>query len=118
MKEVKQMKTELQVSVIYLKDDTNDINDFDFFIRMFPVESKKCISLSAMPRFSIDNKTVKHIQFSVNTEKDLNAYDVMRVIAQLKELEWIVCDKDLTAKDAQTHLTEMMKKQIDKYSKD
>lgn len=118
MKEVKQMKTELQVSVIYLKDDANDINEFDFFIRMFPVEDKKCISVSAMPRFSVNDKTVKHIKFSFNTEKDLNAYDVMRIIAQLKELEWIVCDKDLTAKDAQTHLMEMMKKQIENYSKD
>lgn len=118
MKEVKQMKTELQVSVIYLKDDANDINEFDFFIRMVPVDGKKCISVSALPRFSINEKTVKHIQFSVNTEKNLNAYDVMRVIAQLKELEWIVCDKDLTAKDAQTHLMETMKKQIENYSKD
>ena len=118
MKEVKQMKTELQVSVIYLKDDANDINEFDFFIRMFPVEDKKCISVSAMPRFSINEKMVKHIQFSINTVKDLNAYDVMRVIAQLKELEWIVCDKDLATEDAQTHLMEMMKKQVESYSKD
>lgn len=118
MKEVIQMKTELQVSVIYLKDEANDINEFDFFIKMFPIDSRKCISVSAMPRFSINEKMVKHIQFSINTEKDLNAYDVMHVIAQLKELEWIVCDKDLTAKDAQTHLKEMMKKQIDNYSKD
>ena len=81
------------------------------------VSSKHAI-ICAMPRFSVNDKTVKHIKFSFNTEKDLNAYDVMRVIAQLKELEWIVCNKDLTAKDAQTHLTEMMKKQIDKYSKD
>lgn len=118
MKEVIQMKTELQVSVIYLKDEANDINEFDFFIKMFPIDSRKCISVSAMPRFSINEKMVKHIQFSINTEKDLNAYDVMHVISQLKELEWIVCDKDLTAKDAQTHLKEMMKKQIDNYSKD
>ena len=108
----------MQVSVIYLKDDANDINEFDFFIKMFPVDGKKCISVSAMPRFSINEKTVNHIQFSVNNEKDLNAYDVMRVIAQLKELEWNVCDKYLTAKDAQTHLMEMMKKQIENYSKD
>ena len=112
------MKTELQVSVIYLKDDANDINEFDFFIKMFPVDDKKCISISAMPRFSINEKMVKHIQFAVNTEKDLNAYDVMRVIAQLKELEWIVGDNALTATDAQTHLTEMMIKQIENYSKD
>lgn len=118
MKEVKQMKTELQVSVIYLKDDANDINEFDFFIRMFPVDSKKCISINVVPRFSIDDKTVKHIQFSVNTEKDLNAYDIMRIIAQLKELEWIVCDKDLTAKYAQSYLKELMLKQIENYSKD
>ena len=55
MKEVKQMKTELQVSVIYLKDDANDINEFDFFIRMFPVEVKNCISVSAMPRCSVND---------------------------------------------------------------
>lgn len=67
MKEVKQMKTELQVSVIYIKDDANDI---------------------------------------------------MRIIAQLKELEWIVCDKDLTAKYAQSYLKELMLKQIENYSKD
>ena len=43
--------------------------------------------------------------------------DVMRVVAQLKDLEWIVCDKDLNAKDAQTHLKEMMKHQIENYPK-
>lgn len=111
------MKSELQISVIYLKDDANDINEFDFFLRMIPVDGRKCISVSAMPRFSLNEKMVKHIQFSVTTEKDLNAYDVMRVVAQLKDLEWIVCDKDLNAKDAQTHLKEMMKHQIENYPK-
>ena len=73
MKEVKKhMKTELQVSVIYLKDDTNDINEFDFFIRTMPVEDKKCISINALPRFSMNEKVVNHLKISINTEKDLD----------------------------------------------
>ena len=48
------MQTELQVSVIYLAQEENDINEFDFFIRMIPTEDKNIVSVSAVPRFALD----------------------------------------------------------------
>ena len=96
----KHIKTELPVSVIYLKDDTNDINEFDFFIRTLPVEEKKCISVSALSRFSMNEKMVNHLKFSIETEKDLDAYVIVSVISQLRELERIVSDKNLTSIEA------------------
>lgn len=88
------------MSVIYLKDDTNDINEFDFFIRTLPVEEKKCISVSAFPRFSMNEKMVNHLKFSIETEKDLDDYVIVSVISQLRELERIVSDKNLTSIEA------------------
>ena len=56
------MQTELQVSVIYLAQEENDINEFDFFIRMIPTEDKNIVSVSAVPRFALDGKAVKHYE--------------------------------------------------------
>ena len=54
------MQTELQLSVIYLSQEENDINEFDFFIRMIPTEERNIISVSVVPRFNLDGKVVKN----------------------------------------------------------
>ena len=86
------MQTELQVSVVYLSQETNDIDEFDFFIRMIPTEDRNIVSVSAVPRFSLDGKLVKNIRLSVLATESLSAFDVLKMISQLKELKGIVSD--------------------------
>lgn len=111
------MKTELQISVIYLAKEENDINDFDFYIRMFPAEDKNIVSVSAVPRYSLNGKTVKHIKFAVQSNRYLNAYEVLEMIANLKELESIVRSVELSAEDAQKRLMNLMLEQINRFGR-
>ena len=112
------MPTELQISVIYLADEKNDINDFDFFIRMLPTKEKSIVSVNAVPRFSLNAKTVKHIRFSLSSSKSLNAYEVLSLISNLKELEMIVKDTKIKAEDAENSLKELMSTQLKHYGKE
>lgn len=112
------MQTELQISVIYLADEKNDINDFDFFIRMTKLEYKSIVSISAVPRFLLNEKVVKHIRFSVSSEKNLNAYEVLSMIAELKELESIVSNTDLNAEAGEKLLKELMLEQLKSFGKE
>ena len=109
------MQTELQVSVIYLAQEENDINEFDFFIRMIPTEDKNIVSVSAVPRFSLDGKAVKHLRFSVASKEALYAFDVLQMISKLKELQTIVSDVNLTTADAEAKLKDLMLKAINQY---
>ena len=109
------MQTELQVSVIYLAQEENDINEFDFFIRMIPTEDKNIVSVSAVPRFSLDGKTVKHLRFSVAAKEALHAFDVLQMISKLKELQTIVSDVNLSTADAEAKLKDLMLKAINQY---
>ena len=68
------MNTELQFSVIYLSQENNDINDFDFFIRMIPTKDGNVVSVSVVPRFCLDGKIVKHIKFSVVADKIIDIF--------------------------------------------
>ena len=112
------MPTELQISVIYLADEKNDINDFDFFIRMLPTGEKSIVSVDAVPRFSLNGKTVNHIRFSLLSSKSLNAYEVLSLISNLKELETIVNDTGIKAEDAEKSLKELMSTQIEHFGKE
>ena len=112
------MPKEIKISVIYLADEKNDINDFDFFIRMQPTESKNIVSVDAVPRFSLNGKTVNHIRFSVSDGKGLDANEVLSMISHLKELETIVNDSNLKAEDAEKYLKELMLTQIEHYGKE
>ena len=109
------MQTELQVSVIYLSQETNDIDEFDFFIRMIPTEDRNIVSVSAVPRFSLDGKLVKNIRLSVLATESLSAFDVLKMISQLKELKGIVSDVNLSAEDAEDMLKGLMKKALHLY---
>jgi len=100
--------TEVQFSVIYAREETNDINEFDFFIRLIPKEDVGCITITAVPRYSIDEKKVKHINFVLASERQIAAYEVMALLAELKELEHIVQDVNLSAKDAELRLKNSM----------
>ena len=106
------MNTELQFSVIYLSQDNNDINDFDFFIRMIPTKDRNIVSVSVVPRFYLDGKTVKHIKFSVVSDEGLDATDVIQTLAQLKDLKEIVSDKNLSTSDAEARLKDLIQKVI------
>ena len=57
------MKTEIQFSIIYPSHTENDINKFEFFIRMAPADGKNIISVVSVPKFSIDGRVVKHLHF-------------------------------------------------------
>ena len=106
------MNTELQFSVIYLSQEDNDINDFDFFIRMIPTKDSNVVSVSVVPRFCLDGKTVKHIKFSVVSDEGLDATDVIQTLAQLKDLKEIVSDKNLSTSGAEARLKELIQKVI------
>ena len=112
------MKTELQISVIYLAKEENDINNFDFYIRMFPAEDKTIVSVCVVPRYSLNGKTVKHIRFSVRSDCSLNADEVLIIIADLKELEIIVSNVELSAEKAQKHLMNLMTEHLRRFGKD
>ncbi len=111
------MKTELQFSVIYLAQDENDVNQFDFFIRTIPAEDKNVISVVAVPRYSLDGKVIKHINFKIMT-KELYAYDVLAVIAKLKLLEEILSNPCITTQEAETLLKEQMLIALEQIKKD
>ncbi len=98
----------MQFSVIYAGEETNDINEFDFFIRMIPKEDVSCITITAVPRYSLDEKKVKHINFVLTSDKQFAAYEVMALLAELKELKQIVQDVNLSAKDAESKLKSSM----------
>ena len=100
--------TEVQFSVIYAGEETNDINEFDFFIRMIPKEDVGCITVTAVPRYSLDKKKVKHINFALTSERQIAAYEVMALLAELKELEHIVQDVNLPAEEAEKRLKQNM----------
>ena len=112
------MPTEIKISVIYLADEKNDINDFDFFIRMVPTENKGIVSVNAVPRFSLNGKTVNHIRFSVSSGKRLNAYEVLSMISSLKELEKVVNNTNIKTEDAENLLKELMSSQIEHFGKE
>jgi len=106
------LNTELQFSVIYLSQENNDINDFDFFIRMIPTKDGNVVSVSVVPRFCLDGKIVKHIKFSVVADKIIDATDVIQTLAQLKDLKEIVSDINLSTSDAEARLKDLIEKVI------
>ncbi len=77
------MQTELQFSIIYPSHAENDINKFDFFIRMMPTGGKNIISVLAVPKFSVDGRVVKHLHFCVQSEHSLKSQNILMVISQL-----------------------------------
>lgn len=70
------MKTEIQFSIIYPSHTENDINKFEFFIRMAPADGKNIISVVSVPKFSIDGRVVKHLHFCVNSEQSLESQNI------------------------------------------
>lgn len=111
------MQTELQFSIIYPSLIENDINDFDFFLRMISTDDKNIVSVVALPKYSIDNRIVHHIHFSIQTEKHLQSQNILAVIAQLKELENIVCNINLSTEDAEKQMKQLIVKTIEHYGK-
>lgn len=85
---------------------------------MFPAEDRTIVSVNAVPRYSIDEKLVKHIKFSVQSIRSMDAYAVLAIIADLRELEDIVQNVNLSAKDAQEHLKDIMLEKIKFFGKD
>ncbi len=112
------MATEVQFSVIYDGEETNDINEFDFFIRMIPKEDVGCITVTAVPRYSLDEKKVKHINFVLTSERQIAAYEVMALLAELKELEHIVQDVNLSAEEAEKRLKQNMLEKFNDFYED
>lgn len=96
----------------------NDINNFDFFIRMMPGDDKNIISVLSVPKFSIDGRVVKHLHFCVQSEYSLESQNILMLISQLIQLEDIVKDINLSTKDAEKMLKKLMVDIIDKYGKE
>lgn len=112
------MQTELQFSIIYPSHTENDINKFDFFIRMMPGDDKNIISVLSVPKFSIDGRVVKHLHFCVQSEYSLESQNILMLISQLIQLEDIVKDINLSSEDAEKMLKKLMVDIIDKYGKE
>lgn len=85
---------------------------------MFPAEDYSILSVCVVPRYSLNGKTVKHIRFSVKSDRSLNADEVLFMIADLKELEIIVSSVELSAESAQKHLMNLMLEHIRRFGKD
>lgn len=107
------MQTELQLSVIYLSQEENDINEFDFFIRMIPTEERNIIYVSVVPRFNLDGKVVKNIRFSVISREGLYAFDVLNMLSELKELQNIISDITIPTQKAEEILKTKMIQALD-----
>ena len=112
------MQTELQFSIIYPSHAENDINKFDFYIRMMPAEDKNVISVLAVPKFSVDGRVVKHLHFCVQSEHSLKSQNILMVISQLTQLEDIVKDINLSTEQAEEILKKLMVDIIDRYGKE
>lgn len=112
------MQTELQFSIIYPSHAENDINKFDFFIRMMPADDKNIISVLSVPKFSVDGRVVKHLHFCVQSEYSLKSQNILMIISQLTQLEDIVKDINLTTEEAEKMLKQLMVDIIDRYGKD
>lgn len=112
------MKTEIRFSIIYPSHAENDINKFEFFIRMAPADDKNIISVVSVPGFSIDGRVVKHLNFCVNAEYSLESQNILMIISQLVQLEEIVKDINLSTEDAENRLKELMVGIIDRYGKE
>ena len=112
------MQTELQFSIIYPSHTENDINKFDFFIRMMPADGKNIISVLAVPKFSVDGRVVKHLHFCVQSDYSLKSQNILMIISQLTQLEDIVKDINLTTEEAEKMLKQLMVDIIDRYGKD
>ena len=112
------MKTEIQFSIIYPSHTENDINQFEFFIRMAPADGKNIISVVSVPKFSVDGRVVKHLHFCINSEQSLESQNILMIISQLVQLEEIVKDINLSTKDAENRLKELMVDIIDQYGKE
>ena len=112
------MKTEIQFSIIYPSHTENDINKFEFFIRMAPADGKNIISVVSVPKFSVDGRVVKHLHFCVNSEQSLESQNILMIISQLVQLEEIVKDINLSTKDSEKMLKKLMVDIIDRYGKE
>jgi len=112
------MQTELQFSIIYPSHTENDINMFDFFIRMMPADGKNIISVLSIPKFSVDGRVVKHLHFCVQSEHSLKSQNILMVISQLTQLEDIVKDINLSTEQAEEILKKLMVDIIDRYGKE
>ena len=112
------MQTELQFSIIYPSHTENDINKFDFFIRMMPSDGKNIISVLAVPKFSVDGRVVKHLHFCVQSEYSLKSQNILMVISQLTQLEDIVKDINLSTEQAEEILKKLMGDIIDRFGKE
>ena len=101
------MQTELQFSIIYPSHTENDVNKFDFFIRMMPSDGKNIISVLAVPKFSVDGRVVKHLHFCVQSKYSLKSQNILMIISQLTQLEDIVKDINLATEDAEKMLKQL-----------
>ena len=112
------MQTELQFSIIYLANKENDINEFEFFIRGMLADDKRIISVLSVPKFTIDGETVKHLNFSVQSQHLLEAENILMIISRLANLENIVKDVNLSTEDAEKQLKETMVTILDQFGKE
>lgn len=85
---------------------------------MAPADGKNIISVVSVPRFSIDGRVVKHLNFCVNSEYSLEAQNILMIISQLVQLEEIVKDINLSTEDTENRLKELMVSIIDRYGKE
>ena len=112
------MQTEVQFSIIYPSHTENDINEFEFFIRGMLSDDKRIISVLSVPKFDINGRVVKHLNFSVHSERLLETENILMIISRLTELENIVKDIDLSTEDAERMLKKLMVDIIDRYGKE
>ena len=112
------MQTEIQFSIIYPSHTENDINKFEFFIRMVPDDGKNIISVVPVPKSSIDGRVVKHFHFCVKSAHSLKSENILIIISQLIQLENIVKDVALSTEEAEKQLKELMVDIIDRYGKE
>ena len=112
------MQTEVQFSIIYPSHTENDINEFEFFIRGILSDDKRIISVLSVPKFDINGRVVKHLNFSVYSERLLETENILMIISRLTELEDIVKDIELSTKDAEKRLKETMVMILDQFGKE
>ena len=106
------MSTLIEVSVIYASESVNDINKFDFQMKMLSGSDRNTIKITAVPEFSLDGQKVKHIMLSMEVQKRLSDSEVLHVISQLVELKDIVSDLNLNTTDATNRLQDAIQERL------
>ena len=81
-------------------------------------DDKRIISVLSVPKFDINGRVVKHLNFSVYSERLLETENILMIISRLTELEDIVKDIELSTKDAEKRLKETMVMILDQFGKE